>query len=118
MGVVGVLGAALLCTIHGATVENTLSEDGDGANTFSVFNPTQAGETYSVVTANRFWSQIFGVTFSNKCWLHFFIDIPSPQHRSSNGPRRPTKVPKPGSFRKGIPIQRVHNCIDKLTLTR
>ena len=30
MGVAGVLGAALLCAIHGATVENTLFEDGDG----------------------------------------------------------------------------------------
>ncbi|KAG2275614.1 hypothetical protein Bca52824_058169 [Brassica carinata] len=61
MGVAGVLGAALLCAIHGATVENTLFEDGDGANTFRAFNPTQAEETYSMVTANRFWSQIFGV---------------------------------------------------------
>ncbi|CAF1752273.1 unnamed protein product [Brassica napus] len=73
MGVAGVLGAALLCAIHGATVENTLFEDGDGANTFRAFNPTQAEETYSMVTANRFWSQIFGVAFSNKCWLHFFM---------------------------------------------
>jgi photosystem II P680 reaction center D2 protein len=53
MGVAGVLGAALLCAIHGATVENTLFEDGDGANTFRAFNPTQAEETYSMVTANR-----------------------------------------------------------------
>ncbi|KAJ4732996.1 Photosystem II protein D2 [Rhynchospora pubera] len=37
MGVAGVLGAALLCAIHGATVENTLFEDGDGANTFRAF---------------------------------------------------------------------------------
>ncbi|TYI30115.1 hypothetical protein ES332_A05G362700v1 [Gossypium tomentosum] len=34
MRVAGVLGTALLCAIHGATVENTLFEDGDGANTF------------------------------------------------------------------------------------
>jgi len=73
MGVAGVLGAALLCAIHGATVENTLFEDGDGSNTFRAFNPTQAEETYSMVTANRFWSQIFGVAFSNKRWLHFFM---------------------------------------------
>ena len=39
MGVAGVLGAALLCAIHGATVEKTLFEDGDGANTFRAFNP-------------------------------------------------------------------------------
>lgn len=70
MGVAGVLGAALLCAIHGATVENTLFEDGDGSNTFRAFNPTQAEETYSMVTANRFWSQIFGVAFSNKrCFM-------------------------------------------------
>ncbi|KAL7598925.1 hypothetical protein Lser_V15G23214 [Lactuca serriola] len=73
MGVAGVLGTALLCAIHGATVENTLFEDGDWANTFRAFNPTQAEETYSMVTANCFWSQIFGVAFSNKRWLHFFM---------------------------------------------
>jgi hypothetical protein len=48
MGVAGVLGAALLCDIH--TVENTLFDDGDGANTFRAFNQTQAGETYSMIT--------------------------------------------------------------------
>nr|AMD08031.1 photosystem II core 34 kDa protein [Euglena mutabilis] len=73
MGVAGVLGAALLCAIHGATVENTIFEDGDSSNTFRAFNPTQSEETYSMVTANRFWSQIFGVAFSNKRWLHFFM---------------------------------------------
>lgn len=29
------VGVALLCATHGATVENTLVEDGDNANTFS-----------------------------------------------------------------------------------
>jgi len=71
-GVAGVLDAALLCAIHGATVENNLFEDGDGANTFHALNPTQVEETYSMVTVNHFWSQIFGVAFSNKRWLHFF----------------------------------------------
>jgi len=37
-GVAGVLGEALLCAIHGATVENTLFEDGDASNTFRAFN--------------------------------------------------------------------------------
>ena len=40
--VVDVLGAALLSAIHGTTIENTLFEDGDGANIFRAFNPTQA----------------------------------------------------------------------------
>ncbi|KAJ0743943.1 putative photosystem II [Helianthus annuus] len=73
MGVADVLGTALLCVIHGATVENTLFEDGDGVNTFRAFNLTQAEEAYSMVTANRFVSQMFGVAFSNKRWLHFFM---------------------------------------------
>jgi photosystem II P680 reaction center D2 protein len=75
MGVAGVLGAALLCAIHGATVENTLFEDGDGANTFRAFNPTQAEETYSMVTANRFGLKSW-CSFSNKRWLHFMLFVP------------------------------------------
>jgi photosystem II P680 reaction center D2 protein len=73
MGVAGVLGSAPLCAIHGATMENTLFEDGDGANTFRAFNPTQTEETYSMVTANRFWFHIFVVDFYNKRWLHLFM---------------------------------------------
>jgi len=73
MGVAGILGGALLCAIHGATVQNTLYEDGTASNTFKAFDPTQEEETYSMVTANRFWSQIFGIAFSNKRWLHFFM---------------------------------------------
>jgi hypothetical protein len=61
MGVAGILGGALLCAIHGATVENTLYEDSEQSNTFKAFEPTQEEETYSMVTANRFWSQIFGI---------------------------------------------------------
>jgi hypothetical protein len=71
MGVAGILGGALLCAIHGATVENTLYEDSDQSNTFKAFEPTQEEETYSMVTANRFWSQIFGIAFSNKRWFTF-----------------------------------------------
>jgi photosystem II P680 reaction center D2 protein len=56
MGVAGILGGALLCAIHGATVENTLYEDGDASTTFRAFTPTQSEETYSMITANRFWS--------------------------------------------------------------
>merc|ERR1712238_383334 len=33
MGVAGILGGALLCAIHDATVENTLFEDGGGIGT-------------------------------------------------------------------------------------
>ena len=73
MGVAGILGGALLSAIHGVTVENTLYEDGEQSNTFKAFQSDQEEETYSMVTANRFWSQIFGIAFSNKRWLHFFM---------------------------------------------
>ena len=65
MGVAGILGGALLSAIHGVTVENTLYEDGEQANTFKAFDSTQE-ERPVMVTANRFWSQIFGIAFSNK----------------------------------------------------
>ena len=64
----------------GATVQNTLYEDTsqytDGKiqiTTFRAFDPTQEEETYSMITANRFWSQIFGIAFSNKRFLHFLM---------------------------------------------
>ena len=70
MGVAGILGGALLSAIHGVTVENTLYQDGEQANTFNPFDSTQEEETYSMVTANRYWSQIFGIAFSNKrCFI-------------------------------------------------
>ena len=69
----GKYGEALLSAIHGVTVENTLYQDGEQANTFKAFDSTQEEETYSMVTANRYWSQIFGIAFSNKRWLHFFM---------------------------------------------
>jgi len=80
MGVAGILGGALLCAIHGATVQNTLYEDTSQytegkiqSTTFRAFDPTQEEETYSMITANRFWSQIFGIAFSNKRFLHFLM---------------------------------------------
>ena len=45
------------------------------------------------------------------------IDIPSTQHRSSKGSRTTHQSTK-ARIRKLIPISRVHNRMDKLTLTR
>ena len=56
MGVAVILGA-LLSAIHGATVY----QDARAYTTFRAFSPSQPEETYSMLTANRFWSQIFGV---------------------------------------------------------
>ncbi|KAL8117235.1 hypothetical protein AgCh_015225 [Apium graveolens] len=105
MGVAGVLGAALLGAIHGATVENTLFEVGDGAKTFRAFNPTQAEETYSMVTANRFWSQIFGVAFSNKLGLALNLrayDFVSQEIRAAENPEFETFYTKNILLNEGI----------------
>jgi len=51
--VVGVLGSVLLSAIYDATIKNILFEDGDGANTFCVFNPTQ---TFLYLKKNYYWS--------------------------------------------------------------
>jgi photosystem II P680 reaction center D2 protein len=59
------------CAIHGATVENTLFEDGDAANTFRAF--TLHNQKKLIQWLLLTWSQIFGVAFSNKRWLHFFM---------------------------------------------
>jgi photosystem II P680 reaction center D2 protein len=66
MGVAGILGGA-----H-ATVQRLKIHYSKMVmlRTHSVPTPTQSEETYSMV---RFWSQIFGVAFSNKRWLHFFM---------------------------------------------
>jgi hypothetical protein len=39
--VASVLGAAMLCTIHDAIIENILFKDGDIENILYAFNPTQ-----------------------------------------------------------------------------
>jgi len=61
-----------LRAIHGATVENTLFEDGDASNTFRAFNrkrkkPTRWSPLQPVLVTD------FGIAFSNKRWLHFFM---------------------------------------------
>ena len=66
----GIFSACLLSAIHGGTVINTIYQDGARYTTFRAFSVNHPRETYSMVTANRFWSQIFGVAFSNKRWLH------------------------------------------------
>ena len=41
MGVEGILGGSLLLAIHGATVVNTIYQDGNSYSTFRAFFPTQ-----------------------------------------------------------------------------
>lgn len=76
-GAAGVLGGALLSATHGATVLATLYRDGAACASFRAFSPAQPEETYSMVSANRFWSQAFGAAFASKRWLHFLM-LPAP----------------------------------------
>jgi len=57
-GSLGVLGAALLCAIHGLYKTLYSKMVTVQIHTVRAFNPTPAEETYSMVTANRFLSQI------------------------------------------------------------
>ena len=41
------------------SVINTIYQDARAYTTFRAFSPSQPEETYSMLTANRFWSQIF-----------------------------------------------------------
>ena len=68
---------ALLSAIHGAIVVNTIYQDGGSYTTFRAFSSTQREETYSMVTANRFWSEIFGVAFqiSDGCISLSFLSL-------------------------------------------
>lgn len=50
MGVAGILGGALLSAIHGATVINTIYQDGGAYTTFRAFSQSQPEETYSIIT--------------------------------------------------------------------
>ena len=75
MGVAGILGGALLSAIHGVTVENTLYEDGEQANTFKAFDSTQEEETYSMVTANRFWSSIGSLVLLSQAITKFLMKV-------------------------------------------
>ena len=47
------MGTALLYLFHGAIVENTLFDDGDGANIFCAFNPTQ--NIFTFENKNCYW---------------------------------------------------------------
>ena len=73
MGVAGILGGALLSAIHGVTVENTLYEDGEQANTFKAFDSTQEEETYSMVTPTDSGLKFLVSLLVIKRWLHFFM---------------------------------------------
>jgi hypothetical protein len=53
MGVAVILCAALLSSIHGAIVFNTIYRDGIFYSTFRAFSLIQPEETYSMLTANR-----------------------------------------------------------------
>ncbi|KAF3788592.1 Photosystem II D2 protein [Nymphaea thermarum] len=70
---IAIMGPGSLRRFYSLMLKILYFEDGDSANTFHVFDPTKVEETYSMITVNHFRSQIIGVAFSNKCWLHFLM---------------------------------------------
>ncbi|KAI5653898.1 hypothetical protein M9H77_31085 [Catharanthus roseus] len=63
IGVAGVLDAALLCAIHGATIENILYEDGDSANGFFAVNPLK-----TLIQVTGLWMSALGVV-GIRAWM-------------------------------------------------
>lgn len=56
VGIATILGAALLCDIHGASVENTLYEDGWGAD--ACLTELKRKKLIKGHTSNQFWFEI------------------------------------------------------------
>ena len=76
MGVLaGILGGSFYfqCSIHGVTVENTLYEDGEQANTFKAFDSTQEEETYSMVTTTVSGLRSSVLNLVIRVGFHFFM---------------------------------------------
>ena len=71
MGVAGILGGALLSAIHGATVVNTIYQDGNSYSTFRAFSPTQPEQKYTPWLQQIDFGLKSLVYFLNKRWLHF-----------------------------------------------
>ncbi|KAL5641863.1 hypothetical protein ACJX0J_000435 [Zea mays] len=63
------------------------------------FNPTQAEETYSMVTANRFWSQIFGLVLALNLRAYDFV---SQEIRAAEDPEFETFYTKNILLNEGI----------------
>ena len=73
MGVAGVLGAALLCAIHGATVENTLFEDGDDKGAYGESNVVKPAPETVELAVKVVKTPVFGVEAP---MVVLFIDPP------------------------------------------
>ena len=60
----------VLCAIHGATVENTLfTKTANSPTPSKVSNLHRRKRLIQWSLRTDFWSQIFGIAFSNKRWL-------------------------------------------------
>ena len=73
MGVAGILGGRLLSAIHGVTVENTLYQDGEQANTFKALIQLKRRRhtrwSRQTVTGRRFLALLLATSVR----LHFFM---------------------------------------------
>jgi photosystem II P680 reaction center D1 protein len=76
LGVIGVFGAALLCTVHGSLVTSTLLRRTDEDESINLgYQLGQKQETYRFASAQDFQQRLFwkGLTLPNSRTVHFFL---------------------------------------------
>lgn len=73
LGVLGVLGGAMLCAVHGSLVTSTLLRTAESGN--AGYKLGQKAQTYGFQSAQQFQRQLFwqGISFPNSRTVHFLL---------------------------------------------
>lgn len=74
LGVIGVLGGALLCAMHGSIVSSSLIRHSDRRESINLgYKLGQKKPTYSFSKAQDYQKSLLGISFSSSRSLHFFL---------------------------------------------
>ena len=74
LGVIGVLGGALLCAMHGSIVTSSLIRNTNEHESINLgYKLGQKQSTYSFAKSQNYQRSLWGLSFPNKRSLHFFL---------------------------------------------
>ena len=74
LGVIGVLGGALLCAMHGSIVTSSLIRNTDRSESINLgYRLGQKKPTYNFDRSQNYQRSLWGFSFPNKRSLHFFL---------------------------------------------